>query len=65
MNLLSDLIKDKQFTDVEFTKELFDEIFLNVQIKDEDFNNYNYPSGGIGQSKLRKELLEQIKLNND
>lgn len=64
MNLLSNLLKDKQFTEVEFTKELFDEIFLKVQIKDEDFNNDNYPSGGIGQSKLRKELLEQINLND-
>jgi len=63
MNLLSDLIKDKQFTEKEFSKELFDEIFSNVQINDNDFNNDNYPSGGIGQSKLRKELLEQIKNN--
>jgi DGQHR domain-containing protein len=64
MNLLSDLIKDKQFTEEEFSKELFDKIFSNVQINDADFNNDNYPSGGIGQSKLRKELLEQIKTNN-
>lgn len=64
MNLLSDLIKDKQFTEEEFSKELFDKIFSNVQINDADFNNDNYPSGGIGQSKLRKELLEQIKINN-
>lgn len=62
MNLLSDLIKDKQFTEEEFSKELFDKIFSNVQINDADFNNDNYPSGGIGQSKLRKELLEQIKI---
>jgi DGQHR domain-containing protein len=64
MNLLSDLINDKQFTDTALPKELFDDLFLNVHINDEDFNNNNYPSGGIGQSKLRKELLEQIIKNN-
>ncbi len=63
MNLLSDLIVDEEFNDVEIQKELFDKVFLKVNINDSNFNNDNYPSGGIGQNKLRKELLEQIKEN--
>ena len=39
-------------------KSVFDNIFAKVSINENDFNNENYPSGGIGQSKLRKQLNE-------
>ncbi len=62
MSILSELITNSKYLngESEIPKEYFIDKLSSVTIKDADFNNDNYPSGGIGQSKLKKELLSQI-----
>lgn len=62
LNFFGDIFKTKEFeSHQEIMKSFFDEIFASVSINDDDFNNENYPSGGIGQSKLRKQLNESLE----
>lgn len=62
LNFFGDIFKAKEFNyHQEITKFFFDDIFAKVSIKDDDFNNDNYPSGGIGQSKLRKQLNDFLE----
>lgn len=53
------LDNNKQFLDRIISVEEFDEVFKNIDINDKDFNNENYPAGGIGQSKLKNELIDK------
>lgn len=55
--------KDKIFLNRIILVEEFDEIFKDIDIKDEDFNNANFPAGGIGQSKLKSELIAKSKIS--
>lgn len=62
LNFFGDIFKTKGFeSHQEIMKSVFDDIFAKVSINDDDFNNENYPSGGIGQSKLRKQLNESLE----
>lgn len=62
LNFFGDIFKNKGFeSHQEIMKLFFDDIFAKVSINDHDFNNENYPSGGIGQSKLRKQLNEFLE----
>lgn len=59
LNFFGDIFKTKGLESrQEIMKSVFDNIFAKVSINENDFNNENYPSGGIGQSKLRKQLNE-------
>jgi DGQHR domain-containing protein len=62
LNFFGDIFKTKVFESHQvIMKSVFDDIFAKVSINDDDFNNENYPSGGIGQSKLRKQLNESLE----
>lgn len=57
------LVNGRIFIGSIITVEEFDEIFNRIEISDDLFNNETYPSGGIGQSKLRKELISKSGLS--
>jgi DGQHR domain-containing protein len=59
------ITKDKIFLNKIISVEEFDEIFNDIDIKDEDFNNTNFPAGGIGQSKLKNELITKSKISSN
>jgi len=62
LNFFGDISKTKGFEfHQEIEKYFFVGIFDNVSINDDEFNNENYPSGGIGQNKLRNRLNEFLK----
>ena len=44
------------------SKEEFIEIFEEIELTDSDFNRDRYVPGGIGQSKLYKDLKTQSGL---
>lgn len=46
------------------TQKEFEEVFKEIKIKPDEFTKDNYLPGGIGQSKLYKDLFEQSKINN-
>ncbi|MES2544810.1 MAG: DGQHR domain-containing protein [Bacteroidota bacterium] len=59
------LPKEKYFLDRIITVDEFDEIFGIIDIDDADFNNQNFPSGGIGQSKLKNELISKSGIKSN
>lgn len=56
--------KDKFHLEKIISIEEFDEIFKEIDIKDDEFNNNNFPAGGIGQSKLKNELITKSKISS-
>ncbi len=61
MKLLKDIVI-KIGIDKVISEEEFSIIFRKVNLKDEDFINENYKSGGVGQSELYKNIKEQFEL---
>jgi DGQHR domain-containing protein len=65
LKFFGDIFKNQNFdTNMEISRTFFDEIFAQVIIDNDDFNNETFPSGGIGQNKLRKRLAESLKKSN-
>ena len=61
MKFLQNIVGDNELKE-EISEERFTQILNSLDINPESFTNDNYPSGGIGQNKLKKELIEKSGL---
>lgn len=60
MRFLGQIIESQNLYGQIISEETIDRIFNNVTLKDEDFTNTRFKSGGVGQSALLKELKESL-----
>lgn len=59
MNFLSNIIEKHPLNDIELSKDIFVSILNSVDIEDKDFTNEIFPSGGVGQRKIKQILVEK------
>lgn len=62
MNFLPNIINKYPLKDSELSQEVFDNVLSTVQIKSDEFTNEVFPSGGVGQRKLKSKLIEEANL---
>lgn len=58
MKFLKNIVVKIGLTDV-ISEETFSKILGSIDIEPESFTNENYPSGGVGQNKLRNDLIDK------
>jgi DGQHR domain-containing protein len=61
MKFLQSIVGDNELKDV-ISEANFAKILNSIDLNPERFTNDNYPSGGIGQNKLKRELIEKSGL---
>ena len=62
MNFLPNIIEKYPLSDTELSQDIFDKVLSTVNIADTDFTNEIFPSGGVGQRKLKSIIIEQSSL---
>ena len=62
MKFLPKIIEKHPLNDNELTKGVFDKVLSSITLKDKDFINENFPSGGVGQRNLREILITESDL---